>query len=111
MASLQIWGCETEAAGFGFVRVGWSDLFSYVARGENKDTKREEKSLGKRYMLLLEILVFVISTCCFVVGVIYSAMPYHGRLGSKLQALSTERQIPLNHTNFLIPGFPEFWKT
>lgn len=79
-------------------------LMWLVARKKYKDTKREEKSLGKRYMLLLEILAFVISTCCFVVGGIYSAMPYHGRLGSKLQALSAERQIPLNHTNFFNSG-------
>ena len=38
-------------------------LMWLVARKKYKDTKREEKSLGKRYMLLLEILAFVISTC------------------------------------------------
>lgn len=64
----------------------------------------QEEPFGKRYVFLLETLIFFMGTCCFVIGIIYSAMPYHGRLASKLAALSRERQVPLVHTDFFASG-------
>ncbi len=60
--------------------------------------------IKSRTAFLVKLLAVMMSTILFTSGIIYSAIPYNGKLAWKIQDLIHTREVALTHTNIFDTG-------
>ena len=75
----------------------WSVLTAYLKKNGSLTQERG-------FSFWISLLIILIGSGCAVGGVIYSAIPGHGRLAEKLQEKQTVQYVSYDHDNFFNNG-------